>query len=61
MYAQVECELEHEVTPSSTNMRELAPPRLAIPTQMIVQTIVVEYIKKYIIVQVIDSSLYWWS
>ena len=61
MYTQVECELEHEVTPSLTNMRELVPPKSEIPTQLIIHSIVVEYVKKYIIVQVIDISLYGWS
>jgi hypothetical protein len=55
MHTQVECAFVDEVTPSLTNMRELAPPKSDIPTILIIQSIAVEYAEEYIIVEPMDS------
>ena len=55
MHSQVECGFVYEETPSLTNMRELAPPKSDIPTILLIQSIVVEYVKEYIIVEPMDS------
>jgi hypothetical protein len=57
MHTQVECTFVDEVTPSLTNMREIAPPKSDIPMIAIVQSIAVEYAKEYIIVEAMDSSI----
>ena len=56
MHTQVECGLVQEVTPSLTNVRELAPPKSVVPTVLILQSIAVEYVEEYIVVEPIDSS-----
>ena len=43
--------------PSLTNVGELAPPELIIPTILITQSIVVEYVEEYIIVERVDSTV----
>ena len=45
----------YDVTPSSTNMRDLAPPKSDIPSILVIQSIVVEYAKEYVIVECIDN------
>ena len=55
MHTQVECAFVDEVTPSLTNMGELAPQKLVIPMTLITQPIAVEYTKEYIIVELMDS------
>jgi hypothetical protein len=45
-----------EATPSLTNMRELAPPKSIIPTIALIQSIAVEYIEEYIIIEPMDAS-----
>ena len=57
MQTQVECRGVYEVTPSLTNMRELAPPKSLIPTILVIQSIVVEYTEEYIILECIDSHV----
>ena len=57
MHTQVECEFVYEVTPSLTDMKELAPPKSDIPSILLVQSIVVEYVKEYIIVEPMDSRV----
>ena len=47
----------YEVTPSSTNVGELAPPKLDIPSILSVQPIEAEYDKEYIIVERVDSRV----
>jgi hypothetical protein len=47
----------YEVTPSSTNMRELAPPKMVIPAILLVQSIEAEYAKEYVIVERVDSRV----
>ncbi len=44
----------YEVTPSSTNVRELAPPKSDIPSILLIQSITVEYTEEYIIVEPMD-------
>jgi len=56
MHTKVERRGVYEVTPSSTNMRELAPPKSDIPS-ILVQPIVAEYPKEYIIVERIGSRI----
>ena len=43
--------------PLPTNMRELAPIKLVIPTNLVSQSIVVEYSQDYIILECIDSRV----
>ena len=57
MHTQVECAFVDEVTPSLTNMRELAPPKSDIPTILLIQSIAVEYAQEYIIVEPMDSRV----
>ena len=57
MHTQVECAFVDEVTPSLTNMRELAPPKSDIPTILLIQSIAVEYAEEYIIVEPMDSRV----
>ena len=57
MHTQVECAFVDEVTPSLTNVRELAPPKLVIPTIAITHSIAVEYVEEYIIVEPMDSRI----
>jgi hypothetical protein len=57
MHTQVECALVEKVTPSLTNMRELAPPKSVIPKTLIVHSIAVEYAKENIIVEPIESRV----
>jgi hypothetical protein len=58
MHTQVECGLEHEATPSLTDMRELAPPKSDIPTMHFIQSIMVEYFEEYIIIESMDSHVW---
>ncbi|KAH9054859.1 hypothetical protein EDB87DRAFT_1580228 [Lactarius vividus] len=51
----VDCRGVHEVTPSSTSMRELAPPKSDIPSILLIQSIAVEYAEENIIVEPIDK------
>ena len=46
-----------EVTPSSTNMRQFAPPKSVIPTMNITKLAAVEDFQEYIILQHIDSRV----
>ena len=55
MYTQVECASVDEVAPSLTDMGELAPPKSDIPMVYFAQSIEVEYIKEYIVVEPMDS------
>jgi hypothetical protein len=55
LHTQVDCGLIDEVTPSLTNMRELAPSESVIPSIRIIQSIKVEYIEEYIIVEQMDG------
>jgi hypothetical protein len=57
MHTQVGCAFVDEVTPSLTNMGELEPPKSAIPIILIIQSIVVEYVEEYIIVEPMDSRI----
>ena len=57
MHTQVERAFIDEVTPFSTNMRELAPQKLEIPKMLIVQSIAVEDAKGYIIVEPMDGGV----
>ena len=57
MHTQVECGFVDEVTPSLTNMGELAPQESAIPIMLIIQSIAVEYAEKYIVVEPMDSMV----
>ena len=57
MHAQMECAFINKVTPSLTNMGELAPPKPVIPAVLLVQSIAVEYAKEYIKIQPMDSSI----
>ena len=57
MYTQVECAFVDKVTPSLTNMREPAPPKLVIPAVLLIQSVVVEYAEEYIVVEPMDSRV----
>ena len=57
MYIQVECAIKDEVTPSLTNMGELAPQQSEIPLILIILSIAVEYAKEYIIVEPMDARI----
>ena len=57
MHTQVKCEFMYQVTPSLTNMRELAPPEPVIPTILFIQSIAVDYAKEYITIEPIDTSV----
>ena len=46
-----------EVTPSLTNMGELAPQESAIPIMLIIQSIAIEYAEEYIVVEPMDSMV----
>jgi hypothetical protein len=54
----VECEFVNEVTPSLTNMRELAPP-LVIPIKPAIQSVAVEYVEEYVIVEKMDRRVWY--
>lgn len=56
MHTQMECQGVYEVTPTVTNVRDLAPP-MEIPSILLVQSIVVEYGEEYIKVDRIDSGV----
>ena len=55
MDTQVECGFVDEVTPTSTNMGELAPQESAIPMTLIIQSIAIEYAEEYIVLEPMDS------
>ena len=57
MHTQVERAFVDEVTPSLTNMRELAPPKSVIPTIILIQSVAVEYDEEYIIVEPMGSRI----
>ena len=57
MHAQEACAFIDKIAPSLTNLRELAPPKSDIPFVVVVQSIIVEYIEEYIIVQQMDSRI----
>ena len=57
MHTQVGGRLIYEVTPPSINMRELEPPKSGIPKISIFQSIPVEYVEKYIVVEPMDSGV----
>ena len=58
MHTQVGGRLIYQVTPPLTNMRELGPPKADIPKILIIQSIAVEYVEKYIIVEPKDSHVW---
>ena len=60
VYIQVECVCVDEVTPSLTNMRELAPPKSDIPIILHIQSIAVEYSEECVVVEPIDSHVCVW-
>ena len=43
MHTEVEYRRVYEVAPSSTNMREFAPPKSDIPAILVTQSVAVEY------------------
>ena len=57
MHTQVGCAFVDEVTPSLTNMGELAPQKLEIPIILVIQSVVVEYAEEYIIIEPMDSRV----
>ena len=57
MYTEVECAFVDEVTPSLADMGELAPQMMEIPKILVIQSIVVEYTKEYIVVEPMDSRV----
>ena len=57
MNTQLGCGFVDEVTPSLTNMGELAPQESAIPMTLIIQSIASEYAKEYIVVELMDSMV----
>ena len=61
MHTQVEYEVIHKVTPSLTDMRKFAPPKLDIPVILLVQSIEVKYIDKYIFVEPMDRCMRKWA
>ena len=56
MHAQAKCGFVYEVTPSSTNMSELAPPQSVVPIIPLIQSIAVEYLEEYIIIEQMNIS-----
>jgi hypothetical protein len=56
MHTQVECGFIYEATPSLTYLRELAPPKSDVPIIPLIQSIAVEYVEEYIIIEQMDSS-----
>ena len=56
---QMECRFVDEVTPSLTNMGELAPQKSEVPKLLIIQSIEVEYGEEYIIVEPMDSRIHY--
>ena len=61
MHTQVECGVVYEVTPFLTNMRKFAPPISDIPSILLVQSIAVEYVEEYILVEPMDSRVREWT
>ena len=57
MHTQVECGFVYEETPSSTNVKELAPPKSVIPTIFFIQSIAIEYVEEYVVVEPMDSRV----
>ena len=55
MHTQVECRGVYNVTPLLTNMRDLAPPKLDIPSILVIQSIEFEYAEKYIIIECVHG------
>ena len=55
-HTQVKWASVYKVTPSLTNMGELAPQKLGIPMILIIQSITIEYAEEYIIVEPMDGS-----
>jgi hypothetical protein len=53
----VECAIVDEVTPSLTNVRELAPSKSDIPIILFIQSIAVEYAEEYIVVEPMDGRV----
>ena len=58
MHIQAECRGVNELTPSSTNTRELAPPKSDVPSVLLIQSIVAKYAKEYITTERIDSNVW---
>ena len=56
MDTQVGCAFINKVTPSLTNVGELAPQKLVIPI-VVIQSIAVEHAEKYIIVEKMDNGV----
>jgi len=57
MHTQVECRFIYEVTPSLTNVKELAPPKSDIPNFLVIQPIIVEYAEEDIIIEHVDRRV----
>ena len=57
MYTQVECAFVDKMAPSWTNMGELAPQMSVIPIIPCIQSVEVEYVEEYIIVEQINSRV----
>ena len=51
MHTQVECPFVDKVTPSLTNMSELAPPKSVIPVALLIKSVTVEYAEEYVVVE----------
>ena len=51
----MECAFIDKMTPASTHVSELAPPKSDIPTIVLIQSIAVEYAEEYVIVEPMDS------
>ena len=56
MHTQVKCVFVYDATPSLTYLRELAPFKLDVPTNLVSQSVAVEYSEEYIIVEAMDSD-----
>ena len=57
MHSQVGWAFIDKVTPSLTNMRELAPQKSVIPIVLVIKPIAAEYAEEYIIVESMDSRV----
>ena len=55
MQTQIERRSVYEIPPSSTNLREVAPPQSDIPIYLVIQSIVVENDEKYIVIERVDA------
>ena len=57
MHTQMGWAFVDKVTPSLTNMRELAPPQSDIPIIGLIHSIAVEYAEEYIVVEPMNSHI----